>query len=112
MLVNRLDNLKISVNKEGNALQQLLQIMTDEANNADNDPTIRQRYHQNVLDAMLRVHELHTKAASDCFDLETKRSDLRLKRQLWKHKVGIKKVINAGIEDDSMAEVAALMRGK
>lgn len=112
MIIDRMNKVKIGVNREGDLLVSVLEAMISEAESEMNDPAVRQKYHQNILDAVLRVHELHTKASAECFDLETKRSDIRMKRQIWKDKNGIGKLVNAKSEGDSMAEVAALMRGK
>lgn len=110
--LHRLNGLRIKGRVEGDALISLMQALIDEADSDGVDAVIRQKYYQVVLDAYLRVHELHAKTAADCLDLETKRSDTRLKRSMWRDKQGIGKTMNASSEPAGLAEVAALMRDR
>lgn len=111
MIMAKMNKVKISKKTEGELLVGLLESIVHEAESDLNEPALRQKYWQLSVEAVLRMQELHAKVSAECYDLETKRSDTRLKRTMWKDKNGIGKTVNAQVED-SMAEVAALMRGK
>jgi len=92
-IVNRMDEIKVSGAVEGPLLNRMISALLEEAG-ADGDPSTRQKFWACAMDAVLRIHELHAKVAADCLDLETKRSDVRMKRQMWKDKMGIKPIQN------------------
>jgi len=111
MIMAAMNKVKISKTVEGELITGLLQSVIHEAESDLNEPSLRQQYWKLATEATLRMHELHAKVSVECYDMETKRSDTRLKRTIWKDKQGIGKVVNT-TATDSMAEVAALMRGK
>lgn len=108
LIVQQLDSVKVRSSKEGALIANLMQEMLNEADADGCEPAVRQKYYQVVTDAALRVHELHVKAAAECLDLETKRSDTRLKRTMWKEKQGIGKTIPT--EGATVTDLADLMR--
>ena len=112
-MVDRLDEVPVRGATEGPILNRLIAAVLDEADADGLDPAIKQKFYASAMDAILRLNELNVKLATESIDLETKRSDTRLKRQMWKDKQGIKGTVNASVEPPgSIADVAALMRDK
>lgn len=112
LVVQQLENVRIVGKGEGPLVARLLEKILDEADADGTDGAVRQKLYSTAADIVLRVHELHAKVGADCLDLETKRSDTRLKRQMWKDKQGIGKTQNTTAEPAGLADIAALMREK
>ena len=114
-LTEEMDTVRIrSLKGEESIVTRLLQELINATADEEITPQVKQSLLKTAMDSVLRVIESHTTACSALLELETRRSENRLKRKALKAKHGPKTINTTGERvsgKDILSEVANQTRG-